>query len=63
MEIENPPHHEPEWSAAFSRHLRCKHARSGNTLQAPAHVPANLCGPTLGIINLLNPASDNACAN
>ncbi|MEU6709674.1 chaplin [Streptomyces wuyuanensis] len=35
---------------------------SGNALQAPVHVPANVCGTTLGVISLLNPASDNACA-
>ncbi|MFI2458203.1 chaplin [Streptomyces sp. NPDC019539] len=28
---------------------------SGNSLQAPVPVPANVCGTTLGVISLLNP--------
>lgn len=36
---------------------------SGNTVQAPVHVPVNLCGNTVNVIALLNPAFGNACAN
>ncbi|WP_455711082.1 chaplin [Streptomyces diastaticus] len=36
---------------------------SGNTVQAPVHVPVNLCGNTVNIIGLLNPAFGNKCAN
>ncbi|MFI9120192.1 chaplin [Streptomyces bikiniensis] len=36
---------------------------SGNVLQVPVHVPVNLCGNTVNVIGLLNPAFGNTCAN
>ncbi|MFD4635234.1 chaplin [Streptomyces sp. NPDC058284] len=36
---------------------------SGNNVQVPIHVPVNLCGNTVDIIALLNPAFGNKCAN
>ncbi|MFC4033999.1 chaplin [Streptomyces polygonati] len=36
---------------------------SGNVIQVPVHVPVNLCGNTIDIIALLNPAFGNACVN
>ncbi|ALO93914.1 membrane protein [Streptomyces hygroscopicus subsp. limoneus] len=36
---------------------------SGNVIQVPIHVPVNLCGNTVDVIGLLNPALGNACAN
>lgn len=36
---------------------------SGNTIQAPIHIPANVCGDTVNVIGLLNPASGNTCVN
>ncbi|MDX2294870.1 MULTISPECIES: chaplin [Streptomyces] len=36
---------------------------SGNTIQLPVHVPVNLCGNTVNVVGLLNPAAGNACAN
>ncbi|MFF1401211.1 chaplin [Streptomyces sp. NPDC058287] len=36
---------------------------SGDAVQAPIHVPVNLCGDTVDVIALLNPAFGNACAN
>ncbi|MFD7619881.1 chaplin [Streptomyces sp. NPDC059802] len=36
---------------------------SGNTIQAPVHVPVNLCGNTVSAIGLLNPAFGNPCFN
>ncbi|MEU1484653.1 chaplin [Streptomyces sp. NPDC005752] len=36
---------------------------SGNAVQVPVHVPVNLCGNTVNVIALLNPAFGNACAN
>ncbi|MFE6132210.1 chaplin family protein, partial [Streptomyces sp. NPDC056437] len=36
---------------------------SGNNVQAPVHVPVNVCGNTVNIVGLLNPVSGNACAN
>src|SRR4051812_49755056 len=36
---------------------------SGNTVQAPVHVPVNVCGNTVNVVGLLNPASGNECTN
>lgn len=36
---------------------------SGNTVQLPVHVPVNVCGNTVNVIGLLNPAAGNSCAN
>ncbi|MFH8609738.1 chaplin [Streptomyces sp. NPDC018029] len=36
---------------------------SGNAIQVPVHVPINLCGNTVDIIGLLNPAFGNTCVN
>lgn len=36
---------------------------SGNTVQAPVHVPVNVCGNTVNVVGLLNPAVGNKCAN
>ncbi|MEU8958446.1 chaplin [Streptomyces sp. NPDC048518] len=36
---------------------------SGNAVQVPVHVPVNVCGNTVDVIGLLNPAFGNQCAN
>ncbi|MFD3337019.1 chaplin [Streptomyces sp. NPDC058700] len=36
---------------------------SGNTVQLPVHVPVNVCGNTVNVVGLLNPAFGNSCAN
>ncbi|MGW3149834.1 chaplin, partial [Streptomyces sp. NPDC001177] len=36
---------------------------SGNTVQAPVHVPVNVCGNTVNVVGLLNPSVGNQCAN
>ncbi|MEU6284191.1 chaplin [Streptomyces sp. NPDC047028] len=36
---------------------------SGNTIQLPVHVPVNVCGNTVNVAGLLNPAAGNTCAN
>ncbi|MCZ4117949.1 chaplin [Streptomyces sp. H39-S7] len=36
---------------------------SGNSIQIPIHIPVNVCGNTVNIIALLNPAFGNACTN
>ncbi|MEU6667604.1 chaplin [Streptomyces sp. NPDC046727] len=36
---------------------------SGNVVQVPIHLPANVCGNTVNVIALLNPAFGNTCAN
>ncbi|WP_330333942.1 chaplin [Streptomyces sp. NBC_00536] len=36
---------------------------SGNLLQVPVHVPVNVCGNTVNVIALLNPAFGTTCVN
>ncbi|MFJ5019174.1 chaplin [Streptomyces griseoluteus] len=36
---------------------------SGNAVQVPIHIPVNVCGNTVNVIALLNPAFGNACVN
>ncbi|MFD7446363.1 chaplin [Streptomyces sp. NPDC059909] len=36
---------------------------SGNVVQVPVSVPLNVCGNTLNILALLNPAAGNTCTN
>ncbi|MFD5078006.1 chaplin [Streptomyces sp. NPDC058371] len=36
---------------------------SGNVVQVPIHVPVNVCGNTVNVIGLLNPAFGNTCIN
>ncbi|MFI1653663.1 chaplin [Streptomyces sp. NPDC020472] len=36
---------------------------SGNVVQIPIHVPINVCGNSVNIIGLLNPAAGNTCIN
>ncbi|WP_199844762.1 chaplin family protein [Streptomyces sp. DSM 15324] len=36
---------------------------SGNGVQLPVHLPVNLCGNTVNLVGLLNPAFGNSCAN
>ncbi|MFE9930433.1 chaplin ChpH [Streptomyces sp. NPDC005533] len=36
---------------------------SGNVVQVPVHVPVNVCGNSVSVIGLLNPAFGNTCVN
>jgi hypothetical protein len=36
---------------------------SGNLSQHPVHIPVNLCGNTINLPGLLNPAFGNTCVN
>ncbi|WP_405643162.1 chaplin [Streptomyces uncialis] len=36
---------------------------SGNVVQVPVHIPVNVCGNTIDIIGILNPAFGNVCVN
>ncbi|MBE4739446.1 chaplin [Streptomyces caniscabiei] len=36
---------------------------SGNVVQVPIHIPVNVCGNTINVIGLLNPAAGNVCVN
>ncbi|MFJ5529120.1 chaplin [Streptomyces sp. NPDC093261] len=35
---------------------------SGNLVQVPVDIPINVCGNTVSVIGLLNPAAGNGCA-
>ncbi|WP_240138797.1 chaplin [Streptomyces sp. MUM 178J] len=36
---------------------------SGNLVQVPVHVPLGVCGNSVNVIGLLNPAFGSACVN
>ncbi|MFI6054926.1 chaplin [Streptomyces violascens] len=36
---------------------------SGDVIQIPIHIPVNVCGDSINVIGLLNPASNNTCTN
>ncbi|MEU5308440.1 chaplin [Streptomyces sp. NPDC021562] len=36
---------------------------SGNVIEVPVHVPVNVCGDTVDVIGLLNPAFGDTCLN
>ncbi|WP_423835942.1 chaplin [Streptomyces endophytica] len=36
---------------------------SGNVIQIPIHIPVNVCGNTVDIVGVLNPAFGNTCIN
>ncbi|MER6084853.1 chaplin [Streptomyces sp. NPDC001833] len=36
---------------------------SGNSIQLPVDIPVNVCGNTVDVVGLLNPAMGNKCAN
>ncbi|MFI1762125.1 chaplin [Streptomyces sp. NPDC020800] len=36
---------------------------SGNVIQVPVEVPVNVCGNTINVVGLLNPAAGNLCVN
>ncbi|WP_406380352.1 chaplin [Streptomyces sp. NBC_01618] len=36
---------------------------SGNVIQAPIHVPVNVCGNTISVVGLLNPTFGHTCGN
>ncbi|MFF7979506.1 chaplin [Streptomyces sp. NPDC007901] len=36
---------------------------SGNVIQAPVHIPVNVCGNSVNVVGVLNPAFGNVCIN
>ncbi|MEU6896179.1 chaplin [Streptomyces sp. NPDC046557] len=36
---------------------------SGNVVQVPIHIPINVCGNTVNVVGVLNPAFGNTCIN
>jgi hypothetical protein len=50
-------------SGAYGAAAHSPGVLSGNAIQVPIHVPVNVCGNTVNVIALLNPAFGNACVN
>jgi hypothetical protein len=50
-------------SQAKGAAVRSPGVLSGNVVQVPVHVPVNICGNTVNVIGLLNPAFGNTCVN
>ncbi|KOV59548.1 chaplin [Streptomyces sp. MMG1121] len=36
---------------------------SGNLVQAPVHIPVNVCGNSVSVVGVLNPTFGNVCEN
>ncbi|MYV97515.1 chaplin [Streptomyces sp. SID3343] len=36
---------------------------SGNNIAVPVHVPVNICGNSVNVVGLINPAFGNVCYN
>ena len=36
---------------------------SGNNVQVPVHIPVNVCGDSIDVVGVLNPAFGNVCVN
>ncbi|MFF4900352.1 chaplin family protein [Streptomyces sp. NPDC001068] len=55
----------PAWadSAADGSAAGSPGVLSGNDIQLPVHIPVNVCGNTVDVVGLLNPAMGNRCAN
>jgi hypothetical protein len=58
-------HHEHETHGASAEGVAAGSpgVLSGNLIQVPVHIPVNVCGNTVNVIGLLNPAFGNSCAN
>jgi hypothetical protein len=50
-------------SGAYGAAVKSPGVLSGNLVQAPVHVPVNVCGNTVTVIGALNPTFGNDCAN
>ncbi|CAL9318391.1 chaplin ChpH [Streptomyces sp. SudanB182_2057] len=50
-------------SGAQGAALNSPGVASGNVVQAPIHVPVNVCGNTIDVVGVLNPAFGNVCIN
>ncbi|MEU6578030.1 chaplin [Streptomyces sp. NPDC046805] len=50
-------------SGAYGGSANSPGVASGNVVQAPIHVPVNVCGDSVDVIGLLNPAFGASCAN
>ncbi|REK87531.1 chaplin [Streptomyces inhibens] len=51
------------WRRRGGCHAELPGVVSGNLIQVPVDVPVNICGSTVNIVTLLNPAFGNNCLN
>ncbi|MEU9121796.1 chaplin [Streptomyces sp. NPDC048506] len=58
-------HHHHRSGGAFAKGVAVHSpgVLSGNVVQIPIHIPINVCGNTINIFALLNPAFGNICIN
>ncbi|MFG2892725.1 chaplin [Streptomyces sp. NPDC048248] len=59
-------HHHKGGKGGATAKARASHSPgflSGNVVQVPVHIPINVCGNTVNILALLNPAFGNSCVN
>jgi ABC-type transporter lipoprotein component MlaA len=50
-------------AGAFGAAVGSPGVLSGNVVQVPVHVPVNVCGNTVDVIGVLNPAFGITCIN
>ncbi|MBL1094032.1 chaplin [Streptomyces sp. 9-7] len=50
-------------AAAAGGAVRSPGVLSGNLVQVPISIPINVCGNTINLVGLLNPAFGNVCIN
>ncbi|MFF4845780.1 chaplin [Streptomyces collinus] len=50
-------------SGAGSAAVKSPGVLSGNVIQIPVHISLNICGDTVSVVGLLNPAFATICAN
>ncbi|MFJ8671429.1 MULTISPECIES: chaplin [unclassified Streptomyces] len=56
-------HHHKKGAHAKASASRSPGVLSGNVIQIPIHVPVNVCGNSVNLLALLNPAFGNKCTN
>ncbi|WP_407555772.1 chaplin [Streptomyces sp. Pv4-95] len=62
----NGGHHHHKGGKGATAKARASHSPgvlSGNVIQIPVHIPVNVCGNTVNVLALLNPAFGNSCVN
>ncbi|MFJ7156018.1 chaplin [Streptomyces sp. NPDC101118] len=50
-------------SEAYGKAVGSPGVGSGNNVQVPINIPINICGNSVNVIGLLNPAFGNVCVN
>lgn len=50
-------------SGAYGKAKHSPGVLSGNVVQVPVNVPVNVCGNSIDVIGVLNPAGGNGCSS